>query len=191
MEHEFREQNEKTDLDFKLGLDKYLCECLSGIEICETSRRGGKKKDKRTPYRKMVDEESVRRYVDGHSFDGCSLFVKTLKEFMEAKSLTVPEVCEGSRLSRQDLSRILNGKTKTVRKHTVYSLAIGLMLTTEETTVLLGSAGYIRDPTDRGELIINYFIDHGYYNVIRLNIMLEEYHEKLLADNYDGGSENV
>lgn len=48
-------------------------------------------------------------------------------------------------------------------------------LNLDETKDLLARAGYALSPCDKRDIIFSYFIEHGVYDMIEIDIVLEEF----------------
>ena len=59
-------------------------------------------------------------------------------------------------------------------------LCIGAKLNLDETRDLLARAGYALSPCDKTDIIFQYFIEKGIYDMIELDIVLEEHGLKCL-----------
>lgn len=130
------------------------------------------------------DLKCILRFVREHEKDAS--FGYTVTAFAESKGLKNSEIYRNACLSRQDFSRIVDPKRKSaVKRQMVWSVALGLRLTIDETDVLLYSAGYVRTKT-RFDLVLTYCITHGMYNVTEINIILDELGQQLLPQTYSG-----
>ena len=69
-------------------------------------------------------------------------------------------------------------------KRTAIALAIALELTPEETNSFLRRAGYALSHAVKFDVIVEYFITKGKYNIFDINEVLFEYDQPLLG----GGS---
>lgn len=54
-------------------------------------------------------------------------------------------------------------------------LCVGAKLSLDETKDLLARAGYALSPCDRRDVIFSYFIERGVYDMIDIDIALEEH----------------
>ncbi len=54
-------------------------------------------------------------------------------------------------------------------------LCVGAELNMDETRDLLARAGYALSPCDKMDVIFSYFIENGIYDMIELDIQLEEH----------------
>jgi hypothetical protein len=66
-------------------------------------------------------------------------------------------------------------------KPTAIALALALELSLEDTKDLIGRAGYALTNSSKFDLIIQYFIEQGNYNVVEINIALYEFDQSLLG----------
>lgn len=66
------------------------------------------------------------------------------------------------------------------RKQTVLALAIALKLSIDDTVDLLARAEYALSPSNKGDLIVKYFIERGIYDIMTINYALDEYGQPLL-----------
>ena len=61
------------------------------------------------------------------------------------------------------------------QKLTALCLCIGAKLNLDESKDLLARAGYALSPCDKTDIIFSYFIENGIYDMIELDIQLEEH----------------
>jgi hypothetical protein len=59
-------------------------------------------------------------------------------------------------------------------------LCVGAMLNLDQSRYLLARAGYALSPADKTDVIFSYFIEKGIYDMIELDIQLEEHGEKCI-----------
>ena len=109
-------------------------------------------------------------------------FSELVVEYMIKKEMTPKEVYTNANLSRQDFSRITS-PGKGVKRPTVFSVAIGLRLSWEDTERLLNSAGYAFRSSSLFDLIIKFCIVNKRYEVETINELLYERGQNTLADN--------
>ena len=55
------------------------------------------------------------------------------------------------------------------------AFAVALKLNLDETKDLLARAGYALSPCDKTDIIFSYFIENEIYDMVNLDIQLEEY----------------
>ena len=71
--------------------------------------------------------------------------------------------------------KIKNNPDHHPQKITALCLCIGAMLNLDESKDLLARAGYALSPCDKTDIIFSYFIENKIYDMIELDIQLEEH----------------
>lgn len=108
-------------------------------------------------------------------------FSATLLRLIDAKGKNDVEVYKKANLDRRLFSKIRNNKGYMPSKRTVIALAIGLELSLDETNDLLRRAGYALSHSQVFDVIVEYFILHGKYDVFEINEVLFRYDQPLLG----------
>ena len=70
----------------------------------------------------------------------------------------------------------------TPSKKTVFARAMGLELNLEETESLLACAGYSFSRNKKFDIIVQYFIVKGRYDIFQINDVLLKYDQQLLGE---------
>lgn len=107
-------------------------------------------------------------------------FQDKLFQLIQEKNIDEVEMYKKGNISRQLFSKIKSKKDYYPRKDTVFSLAIGMELSIDETSELLSKAGYVFNSSCKPDLIIQYFMYHKNYNIFAINEVLDKYGYKTL-----------
>ena len=101
-------------------------------------------------------------------------FEKHLQKYINKKGLKNSEVYASANISKQYFSKLLKGQVKP-SKEKVLALAVGLRLNMDETVDFLRLAGYALSPISQTDVIVEYFIRHKDYNVMKIDVVLFDY----------------
>lgn len=127
----------------------------------------------------MADEEdelalgeAIRERLE-HTEDPFGVYLLYL---IKSKGKTNAQVYNKAIITKQSFAK-LNKDPKKYHpdKITALQYCVGAELNIDETKDLLARAGYALSPSDKRDIIFSYFITHGYYDMIDIDIKLEEY----------------
>lgn len=107
-------------------------------------------------------------------------FATTLLAMIDERHLADSTVYKRANLSRQHFSKIRSNPGYRPKKPTVLALAVALELTLDETRLLLERAGYALTHADKRDVIVEYYISHGIYDVVEINLALYSFDQPLL-----------
>ena len=102
-------------------------------------------------------------------------FSEYLIYLIDSKHLSYPDVYKRAIVDKKVFSKIKNNPDAHPKKMTVMCLCVGAMLNMDETRDLMARAGYALSPCDKTDIIFSYFIENGIYDMIELDIQLEEH----------------
>ncbi len=108
-------------------------------------------------------------------------FCDRLFHLIHEKNLDDVEVYKRANLDRKHFSKIRSNVKYRPTKKTALALAIALYLNLDETNDLLARAELALSPSNKGDLIVRYFIEQGRYDIWELNSMLFKFGQPTLG----------
>ena len=112
-------------------------------------------------------EERMRHIAD--------TFSQYLLYLIRDKQMENAEVYKRAIVDKKIFSKIKNNVDYHPNKLTALCLCVGARLNLDESKDLLARAGYALSPCDKTDIIFSYFIENGIYDMIELDIQLEEH----------------
>lgn len=96
-------------------------------------------------------------------------FSESLMRLIREKGKDDVEVYKKANIDRKHFNKIKNNATYKPTKSTALALAIGLELSLDETKDLLGRAGFTFSHASIFDLVVEYFINAGIYDIYQIN----------------------
>ena len=109
-------------------------------------------------------------------------FAQTLFRFIDEKGLTDTECYKRANVDRRVFSKIKTKSSYSPTKETIVSFAVALKLSLDETIQLLSSAGLTLSHSNRFDIIIEYFIKTGNYDMMDINEALYQYGQPCIGN---------
>ena len=127
------------------------------------------------PEAASFDEESDVSKLDERMRHLSDTFSQYLLFLIKEKGLKNADVYKRAIVDKKIFSKIKNNPDHHPQKITALCLCIGAMLNLDESKDLLARAGYALSPCDKTDIIFSYFIENKIYDMIELDIQLEEH----------------
>lgn len=102
-------------------------------------------------------------------------FSQYLMFLIQDKKMENAEVWKRAIVDKKVFSKIKNNPDYHPQKLTALCLCVGARLNLDESRDLLARAGYALSPCDKTDIIFSYFIENEIYDMIELDIQLEEH----------------
>lgn len=107
-------------------------------------------------------------------------FSEMLFRLIDKKNIKNTDFYKDANIDKELFLGIRDDKDYKPSKSMVISFALALQLDLEETKNLLLRAGYAFSPSNKFDLVVEFFIKEGFYNIDEINRALDKYGESLL-----------
>ena len=106
---------------------------------------------------------------------------QSLLRMIDERGYSDAEVYKRAGADRKLFSKIRSNVDYRPKKPTAVAFALALKLSLDETKDMLARAGFALSPSSRFDLIVEFFIDNGVYDISVINEALYDHGEPLLA----------
>ena len=108
-------------------------------------------------------------------------FQNTLMQLIADRKVDNSVIYKKACIDKKFFSKIISNKDYVPKKHTVMALGLALELPLEEYESFLASAGYAFMPSSKFDLIIKYCVMNQIYNLINVDVILDDHGEECFA----------
>ena len=131
-------------------------------------------------FHKMADRreaaiEEMERKLAERMEHMTDTFPQYLLYLIRRKGMKNSDVYKRAIVDKKVFSKIKTNPKYHPQKMTALCLCVGAMLDLDETKDLLARAGYALSPCDRTDIIFSYFIENRIYDMIEVDLQLEEH----------------
>jgi len=110
-------------------------------------------------------------------------FSEMLLRKIQERGISNSDCYTKAHIDRRLFSKIISSKTYKPLKKTVFSFAVALEMSIEETNELLMKAGFTFSDSQKFDLIVQYFIKNQIYDIFLINDVLLAYDQPLLGND--------
>ncbi len=128
----------------------------------------------------VFPEYALEQNLKKHLAECKESFFATLLDFIDKKQMSEVEIYKKAQLDRRLFSKIRSNLNYIPSKNTIFSLAIALELSVDETEHLLKYAGYTFSPCSKVDVIVHYFIENNDYDIHKINHALFHFTDNTL-----------
>ncbi len=153
--------------------DNYVDDSLTKCNRYENSRRRREREevlDEIVSPKVDLSSLSIEQMIAGLD----KTFQEKLFEIIDERGLTGPQVYDGY-VSKQVYSKLQSDMKYRPNKFTAIALCLSLHLSVDETQDMLSRAGWTLSPSSKSDLIVKACILKKQYNVVKIDIILEQF----------------
>ena len=129
----------------------------------------------KTTKKASIEDVDINDVLD--SFEDTETFTEALLRIIKEKDLVEADVYNRVFMDRKLFNKIRNDRTYQPSKRTAILLSIALQLNVPETQEFLEKAGFSLTHTSKTDIIIEFFMMRGNYDVIEINAALYEHRQ--------------
>ncbi len=133
------------------------------------------------PTQPLEDMSAVPAGLDDFLRQRDEGFRDMLLRKIDERGITDADCYKAANIDRKLFNKIKNSKSYRPGKSTVLALAVSLHLPLEETKEMLKKAGFSLSHSTKFDLIVEFFIREGNYDIYQINEALFYYDQKLLG----------
>lgn len=108
-------------------------------------------------------------------------FSEALLRHIDARGLSDPAVYKRANIDRKLFSKIRKNPWYQPSKQTALALGVALELSLDELRDLIGRAGYALTHASKADLIVEYFVSQGVYDILAINEALYAFGQPLIG----------
>ena len=149
------------------------------MESCEEQYCPPETDDHPFPKAAVPAEEDLAAWIAGQD----DTFAVMLLKLIDKKGITEAQCYHRANVSKQTFWKIMNNDNYRPSKATVISFAVALELTWEETESLLRTVGFSMSHSNKFDLIIEFYIRNGCYDLFEIDAALYKYDQMTIGSD--------